>query len=374
MNILHLTTFLQGGAGLAIAELAGAQRQAGHAVTVVTSATGVPGYGNYPGHLEDLSRTGVPVHLVDSSFARDTAANQHVIEFLTAAMAHRPYDLIHAHAAVPSQIGLAVARIAGGGLPVIQTMHGWGIAKTPAQQEHDIAVMNLVDRVVVPAKTSAELLTRLGVQPSRIAIVPYGVRRGRPQPTDVADGVMAEMREWRRGGGTIACCIGTLGERKNQRLLVEALAGLDGRVLCVFIGDGDKRPLEALAAESGVSGVVRFAGYRASARRFLRLADMLVLPSLSEGQPLSVLEAYSDGVPVLASDVPELAELVEPGVTGALFDPRNPMQLAAAIEWVRRLTSDARRALGDRARFLYESRFTVEAMVSGYMHEYARTR
>ena len=78
-----------------------------------------------------------------------------------------------------------------------------------------------------------------------------------------------------------------------------------------------------------------------------------------------------DSVPVLASRIPELAELILDGDTGWLFDPENAGALAQALLRAASSPGDAR-ALAARARTIYKDRFTVERMVAGYMHEYAR--
>ncbi len=71
MRILHVTTFLQGGAGRIIAALAIAQRRQGHDVTVVADDGGADGYGSYPEYLAALTAAGVPVVAVRSTFTRD---------------------------------------------------------------------------------------------------------------------------------------------------------------------------------------------------------------------------------------------------------------------------------------------------------------
>src|SRR5690606_16638211 len=128
---------------------------------------------------------------------------------------------------------------------------------------------------------------------------------------------------------------------------VEALALIDPaeRPLCVFIGDGDIAELQALVERRGVAGQVRICGYREDARHIAAASDYVVLPSLSEGQPLSLLEAFCDGVPVLASAIPEISEMIDAGRTGFLFDPHDAADLARALSVVHRLTPDARAAL-----------------------------
>jgi glycosyltransferase involved in cell wall biosynthesis len=310
----------------------------------------------------------------DSLFARDLNANLAVVAFLKRALGGvGRIDVIHAHAAVPSLIGLLFSRGCLPVPPVIQTMHGWGIAKSLRDAQTDVAVLDLVDQVVVPAETSRELLRSLGVRNDRITVVPYGV----PAPErwdeiamdDTADDdVLAAIRTERHRGGFVMCCVGTLGVRKNQRLLIEALPLVEHgeHVRCVLVGDGDQLEHRTRARELGVADRVIFAGYRRDARRLAREADLFVLPSRSEGQPLAILEAFCDGVPVLASRIRELTELVKDGVNGLLFEPEDPASLAEAIDRVRRLDPTARALLRANARHDYQRRHTVAAMVEGY--------
>jgi glycosyltransferase involved in cell wall biosynthesis len=171
----------------------------------------------------------------------------------------------------------------------------------------------------------------------------------------------------------VVCCVGTLGERKNQALLVEALAELapEISIQAVLVGDGPAGTLLALAEARGVGRRVHIVGHRPGARRYPREADLLVLPSRSEGQPLAVLEAFCDGVPVIASAIPELAELVSHGRTGWLFASEDPRALAAAMLHAAQGPEQAR-AIAAHARACYRERFTVDRMVANYMAEYER--
>lgn len=371
VRILHLTTFVQGGAGLAITELALAQVQTGHDVTVVTSRSGAPGYGNYPDYLDRLEAGGVTVACIDSLFDRGPSAHRDVSRFLDSQLdcCGSPI-VIHAHAALPAAIGQAAATRAGRRVPVLQTMHGWGVDKTASQVAHDVRVLNSVDGVIVPARTSATLLHALGARPQHLAVVPYGVA---PSRVPAADPLAVQMRAWRRRGDCVMSCIGTIGARKNQALLVAALPLVPAsvRVQALFVGDGQADALRGQAEALGVADRVHVVGYRPDARRYLRESHALVLPSRSEGQPLAVLEAFCDGVPVLASRIPELSELVEDGVTGWLFEPEDAADLAGAIARATRAPGAAR-AIAARGRAVYRHRFTIERMVAGYMQEYAR--
>ncbi len=210
MNILHLATFLQGGAGRIITDLAIEQHRAGHDVRLVTSSTGATGYGNYQAYLDELSASGVPVRLVDSMFERGHAPNLAVAQALEGMYARgsEPH-VIHAHAAVPSLVALLFVGSRRSRTALVQTMHGWGVTKTAEQAATDVTLLNMVDRVVVPSAHAAALLASLGVSPARISTVPYGVRAEAPAPDERDADTIHAMTRMRRNGALVIACVGT---------------------------------------------------------------------------------------------------------------------------------------------------------------------
>jgi glycosyltransferase involved in cell wall biosynthesis len=300
-----------------MADLALAQHRLGHAVTVDTSRTAGPCSGNFPAYLDELREEGVALVVTDSLFHRDFDANLAVARRVGGLYgAGLEPDVIHTHAAVPTFIGRLFLGSRSASSPIVQTMHGWGVSKTVSQAAWDIALMNLADRVAVPSAHSAELLASRGLPWAKLTVVPYGTRPASPDPDQEDRETIEAMRDAGQRGRLVLACVGTIGPRKNQRLLVEALARLSGRpaVHAVFIGDGDGSELRRLIADADLSDV-HVRGYSAAGRRLAAAADALVLPSRSEGQPLAILEAFQDGTIVIASDIPELRELVDDGVT-----------------------------------------------------------
>ena len=363
MRILHLSTFLQGGAGRAITELAVAQKAHGLDVLVAIDAREEAGYESYREYLDRLDASGIAVLRVRSTFKRDLGQNLGAVAALRSAAAVGRLDLIHAHAAIPSLIGRLLARR----VPVVQTMHGWGVTKTPEQSAADVIVLNLLDRIVVPSQASASLLRSLGVDPALLTVVPYGVPDQAAEPIDEADEhALAGLRERAR---IVVGCVGTIGDRKNQRLLVDALTDVEARdVAAVFVGDGDVQGLESYCRERGVEDRTLVLGYRRQAGRYLRVTEACVLPSRSEGQPLTIIEAFRDGIPVIAAGIPELGEVIDHGVTGLLFTPGDGSSLAAALSRIGRTTT---RSLTTAARTAYERRYTAALMIDAYASVYA---
>jgi glycosyltransferase involved in cell wall biosynthesis len=364
-TILHLTTFLQGGAGRAVVDLALAQQADGLRPVVVASATGKDGYGNYPEYLAALGHAGVSLYLLDSLFTRDLACNLSVVAALQRTLPVGDVTLVHAHAATPARIGLLLADGAPHPLPVVQTMHGWGIGKSPDQAAADIAVLARVDAVVTTSEASSRQLASLGLSAQRIQVIPCGLPAAAPAPR--ADEVSRALRRARSDGDTVLLCIGSVTANKNQRLLLEALpAALRERSLfCGFIGEGPGiDALSRRAQELGIESRVRFFGQRPSAASYLVEADLLVVPSQSEGQGLVVLEAFRAGVPVAVSDAPALRELVSEPDLGVTFASGSKESLAAAMGRALAWPASERAAIIERARTRFASRFTT-----GVMHQ-----
>lgn len=135
---------------------------------------------------------------------------------------------------------------------------------------------------------------------------------------------------------------GRLVALKNVDVAIGAVAAVPDAVLLV-VGDGPQRPeLERIAVASGAADRVVFAGHRPDARRLIGAADAVVLASSSEGQPLVVIEALMAGIPLVASDLPGVRELV--GADAALLV--QPGDVEGVADALRRVLSD--RALARR--------------------------
>jgi L-malate glycosyltransferase len=370
MNILHITTFLQGGAGRIIAALAASQAVAGHKVMVATSATGTRDYGNYPQWLDQLQVAGVDVVLVESTFKRDLSLNVSAFRRIKDVLDYSSLSFIHTHAAIPSMIALLLRSSAKREIPIVQTMHGWGIQKSPEQALTDITLMNELDAVVTPSESSRRLLVRFGLASELITVAPYGIPA---QSTIREDGRRSLLTEWKSQRLKILLCMGTVGPRKNQRLLLEAMADAHApqNIACAFVGEGEAvAELDAIARESGIGERVHFFGYQPEGSDFLAIADWLVLPSNDEGLPLSILEAYRAAVPVIGSDIPEIAEVILPNKTGILFQAGNEESLILALEKIAEMPENERLNMGAASRTLWQERYSLEKMLDQYAHVY----
>lgn len=366
--IVHLTTFLQGGAGRAVTLLACAQRRAGHDVVVVTSHTPAPGYENYPEYLDTIAAAGVRLIQVDSLFKRDDALNRAALDQTRAALQGQRPQLVHAHAAVPARIGLGLA---SGGCQVVQTMHGWSRHKTPDQVAQDLDIMRQVDLVVFPSAAAAEELRAAGGSFRATAIVPCGI------PAEASGAALPaglDHLQRRRAQGTrVLVTIGSLTRQKNHAAVIDALPLLVERhdVMALLVGEGpEMSQLRARTVDLGVSDRVHFAGYVAEASSVLAIADVLVQPSLTESFGIAVAEAFRAGVPVVANNIPALAELLAGGACGWMFDAFDADDLVRTLDRGLRAPQAEVADMTARARRRFEDLFTERRMVDGYAQAY----
>jgi glycosyltransferase involved in cell wall biosynthesis len=168
--------------------------------------------------------------------------------------------------------------------------------------------------------------------------------------------------------------VGRLTEVKRQDVLIGAFAAVKRRfesTHLLLVGDGPLRQeLERLANSLGVGGSVHFAGYQAATAPFIQAMTIFALTSASEGMPQAAIEASVTGLPIVASCVGGLPELIEDGRTGLLVPPGN---VSAFAEAMCRLLDDPAegRRLGEAARRQTIGKFDIGRMAADYHRHYA---
>jgi len=223
--------------------------------------------------------------------------------------------------------------------------------------------------VAESSATARFFIEGLGYDPSRVGVILNGVE----PPAGERDPSARERPRGNLGlaeGDFLAGSIGRLHEMKGHAILLRALARLPARFKAVFLGDGEERArLERGIRELGLEGRARLMGEVPDARGWMAALDLLVHPAIWEGTPNVILEAMAEGVPVLASRVDGIEDVVEDGSTGRLVAPGDPEALARAIEALA-LDPALRAALADRAGKAVRERFTFGRMVGEYHQAY----
>jgi glycosyltransferase involved in cell wall biosynthesis len=219
--------------------------------------------------------------------------------------------------------------------------------------------------IAVSEEVRRRYVQDLGVAEGRLAVVHNAIRvpPALPRPLDLRASLLRGRPDY------LVLTPARLHPQKGHAYLIAAAADLPAATF-VFAGDGPLRPeLEAQARAQGVADRCVFLGERTDVPELLAAADLVVLPSLFEGLPVSVLEAMAAERPVIATAIGGTDEAVASEATGLLVPPRDPAGLAAAV---RRLQGDpalARRlAAAGRARL--EQSFTAEATAREVMRIY----
>jgi D-inositol-3-phosphate glycosyltransferase len=172
--------------------------------------------------------------------------------------------------------------------------------------------------------------------------------------------------------GTVVLAMGILEERKSQACIVEAfaeVAAVHPEARLILVGDHPCEYSDAIhqmIADSSVADRISMEPITPSIWEWYALADLLVSASDIESLPRSMLESMALGVPVLSTSVFGVPDLVEDGVNGWLFGPRDMGALMAALHRVLSLRPDERRAAGLAARATVQQRYTAHNYVGAY--------
>jgi glycosyltransferase involved in cell wall biosynthesis len=304
-------------------------------------------------NAERLRNDGVPVIDLGARNLRDRAAFRRLLEIIRT----REIDLVHAHltySSIWSAIATRLTRV-----PSFASLH---VAPTATRALHDsvrhrisvglrdrlmIALMNRWSTGVVAVSGALrdDYLAR-GLKKEKVRVVHNGVELER----------FARSREESRArlaaelgldpGTPVVVTVSVLRPAKGIEVLLDAVRAVPNANF-VIIGDGPKRAeWEALAGSLGIASRIRWAGYRTDVDALLAGCDLFVLPSFDDAFPTVLLEAMGAGLPVVATRVGGIPEIVTEGVTGRLVPPGDAPALAAAIAAL----------IGDREELLRMSR------------------
>ncbi len=247
------------------------------------------------------------------------------------------------------------------GVPVILHLHGSGYddffaAQSPARRARIARFFASAARVVALSDRWAGFVRdELGVPAARVVVIGNGV----PAPP------VADARPTADGTAPPHLLfVGLVGERKGVDVLLAALAQQAARGIAwraTIAGNGDIDAARAAATAYGIADRIAFPGWvdEDAVRALMRTADLFVLPSRAENQPIAILEAMAAALPVVATTVGAIPEQVVDGDTALLVPPANADRLAEALA---RLLPDAalRRRMGAAGRARFAAHFAID--------------
>jgi glycosyltransferase involved in cell wall biosynthesis len=255
---------------------------------------------------------------------------------------------------------------------VIHGEHGDVVCRSKADVYWQRLLWNRTDQVLSVSETlKRELCRTIGFAPHRIKVVPNGVDAQRFRPLEDSTVRRAEF-----AGTPDELVIGTVGHLaavKDYPTLLRAVGVLHGRgIPCrtIIAGEGEERAtLQQLATDLSIRDRVILTGKRDDVPELLNTFDVFALPSLHEGMPNAVMEAMACGIPVVATRVGGVPELITDGLTGFLTTPRDAGALADVLTSLAR-DRHLRRRVGAAGRERILGQFTLDRMVGTYSANY----
>ncbi|HEV7179921.1 MAG TPA: glycosyltransferase [Candidatus Baltobacteraceae bacterium] len=293
---------------------------------------------------------------------------------MIAAMRKWRPDVVHTHGHNGTYWG-RLAAIAAGVPAIVRTEH------LPCDPIARIRGTAIADRVLNAA--SAAILTFCAEQgrflaayehfdPRKLVVIPNGIVH---HPVPDAGAIAEGRRRLAIGDGTFAIFVlGNLHRHKNQRLAIEAIAAIAPevreRIRLFFVGEGaDRAALTQLVHDRGLASYVEFLGFRSDVASILPGADLVLMPSLTEGMPLALLEAMSAGVPVVSTPWIGAHDLLGDGSLGTLSVDWDPASVADSVSRSM-LDPGATRALAQRAQAVVRRDYDIAVIAQRHRELY----
>lgn len=289
-------------------------------------------------------------------------------------------EIVHLHLFKARILGGIAARLTRVPI-VVETFHGTlfseyygpGIRRLLIQVERVLARW-MVAIVAVSQAIGGELARLKVAQQDKIHVVPLGLDLQKFRDQSKARGLLRQELGLASGVPVVGT-VARLVPIKGLKFLVEAAANVTQAVPGVhfiIVGDGSERSqLQQQVEDHGLNGKVRFLGWRSDLAHIYPDFDVVVLSSLNEGTPVSLLEAMAAGRPVVATSVGGVPDLVLNGHTGVLVPPRDAGALAEAITALLK-DPELRQRLGEMAQAAVVPAFSIDRLVGDMEAFYRR--
>ncbi|MES9991082.1 MAG: glycosyltransferase [Candidatus Thiodiazotropha sp.] len=381
MKILHLID--SGGiygAEKMLISLTEEQKLAGHHPLI--GSIREPGSSSKPLELE-AQKEGIDVITFDMKKGFNLVAAFKIVQYAK----NNNVDILHSHGYKTNiLIGLLPSLFRK--IPMLSTLHGWtntgGFTKIRLYDELDAFALRFVDKVIlvnrtmlvkkqikrIPAKKIAVINNGVTINTSKLSTIPHD------QLIDIcfSDQVVKNKLKSSIKHSRIIASIGRLSHEKGFLTLIEALRILhkehNHKFTLLIVGEGeDRKTLEKEAARHGLSEYLILTGYIDDAFRILPLVDYYVISSITEGLPITLLEAMSLEVPIIATEVGGIPDVLENGKDSLLIKPNDANAIADSIL---KLIENPNLAkdITERSKAKVVNEYSSKAMANNYMNVY----
>lgn len=311
---------------------------------------------------EDYEYVTIPVAMYRSSEKRDYFRVLRCIKILWSIVKRERFDLIHTNGYFADIISIPVARILG--IPIISTCHGFitNDVKLHIYSFLDRKALLFANKIIAVSDEIKNGLVKVGINKSIIKVVQNSVDTyndpvlsncNRKQIRTMLNLIENEI---------VVGYVGRLSEEKGLRFLIEAIALLNEANIpsrLLLIGEGALRSqLERYTEEKYLKKQILFTGFQNQIDKWLPAIDVFVLPSMTEGTPIALLEAMAHGLPAVASSVGGIPSIIRSGQNGILTQPGNPNEIAKAICDLYK-NEHLRLNLGNAAKITIREKFNV---------------
>jgi len=275
------------------------------------------------------------------------------------------FSVLHTHDYKTDLLGLLAAGLAR--IPCVATVHGYVFVSRRLRiyRMLDLLVLRFFSKVITVSEELRQQLLTAGLRGERVITVHNAI----DPVAFISQGTQSISRlRQQLGIGRDQPLIATVGRlipgKGHRYFLAAAKQVLQARPEARFlvVGEGPLRgKLEALSAVLGIQHAVSFLGFRQDVAALMEASDLIVLPSLEEGQPVVLLEALALAKPVVATAVGGVSEVVRHKETGLLVPPRDSDELARAMLYLLDHPDEGAR-MGQKGQEVVARDFTVEAM------------
>lgn len=291
-------------------------------------------------------------------------------------MSKHQIDILHTHGYKADIYALTIKKLYSTRFFLIASVHNWmiGTMREKIYKTLDKFVLKYFDHIITVSREIESELTYSRICDHRLHYIPNGINvdsclSGLCRP--------AARLELGISDDTYAIgCVASLTYEKAHEHLIEAISILAlefPAINAVLVGEGSRRAfLEDIAKSLNVADKIVFLGYRHDVRQLYAAFDLFTLVSRTEGLPMALLEAMASGIPVVASSVGAIPELIGTNERGLLVKPCNVNEIVKAIKW-HILNHEASKLLAVKGQELIKISYSSDHMCLAYenLYEYA---
>lgn len=306
---------------------------------------------------ENISSVHVPI---------DGKLNRSIIRAVRQLLIERKIDILHTHGFKADVLGYFAAKRTS--VALVSTLHGWSQdegLRIKLYEDIGRFFLKHYDHVYANSPALFDGLLEKGFKPGKIKLILNAV--------DLS-GFNYKEHLRQEGEAFRFLFVGRLCRPKGVYELLEAFstAGLADQAELMIVGDGPEMAgLVDMAHRLGVEKSIRFTGVVDNVSDYMDRAHALVLPSYSEGIPRVVMEAFAAGVPVIATDIAGVRQLVVDKINGYLIPVKDIQSLAAAMEYMK-VNPEVALQYAKAARETVVEKFSGQRMANDYESEYRR--